>query len=230
MRARAERAVRARLPDVIAALLLAGALALSGLAWHRFDQMQQRQATARRDAVALRQAIVALRQNRDDLVAYGPRYHALQAGGGIGVFDKPRALDGFEQAARPFGDQLRDYSLAAQAPAQADVPGASALQHHDLYRHQLSFDARPVHEEAFVAMLSTLQRRTPGTAAIESCELGRAQGAGPAELSAHCTMNWYSFVPRAGGLAASATMPGPTPAGAAMPMATPPMPAPGGRR
>lgn len=186
--------MREHLPEIVSAVLITVALALATLAWQRFERMQQRQVQAQREDRALRQAILELRQNHEDTTTYGPRFHALRTAGSVGAFDKPRALDDFEARTRAFGDQLRDYSLAAQT--LAEVPGASSLQHHELFRHQLDFQLRPLHEDAFVALLATLRTTLGGTSAIESCNLARPLGGAASELTARCTLNWYSFVPR----------------------------------
>lgn len=206
--------IREHLSEIVAGALLLLALALAVAAWQRFDRMQQRQHATHREQVAMRRAIVDLRQNRDDAVTYGPRFAALRAAGSIGTFDKPRALDAFEAHTRAFGEQVQDYSLAAQTAA--NLPAASALQHHDLFRHRLDFELRPLHEETFITMLDALRRSLEGSVAIESCDLGRRSGNSEPGLTARCTLNWYSFVPRGampggtapGGLTPGGTMPG----------------------
>ncbi|HMN79790.1 MAG TPA: hypothetical protein PKA20_07645 [Burkholderiaceae bacterium] len=194
MSPKADPRIREHLPEIIAGALLLLALALAVVAWQRFDRIQQRQHDTERERIAMRRTIADLRQNRDDAVAFGPRFVALRAAGSIGTFDKPRALDAFEAYTRAFGDQVQDYSLAAQTAA--DLPAASALQHHDLFRHQLDFELRPLHEETFITMLDTLRGSLDGSVAIESCDLSRRDGGSEPGLAARCTLNWYSFVPR----------------------------------
>ena len=186
--------VREYLPEILAGALMLIALALAVVAWQRFDRIQQRQQEADREQVTIRRAITDLRQNRDDADTYGPRFAALRAGGSVGAFDKPRALDAFEEQARAFGDQVQDYSLAAQTTAE--LPAASTLQHHDLLRHRLDFELWPVHEEALITLLDTLRRSLVGSVAIESCDLTRRGVGSEPRLGTRCTLNWYSFVPR----------------------------------
>lgn len=205
MSPRADLRIREHLPEIIAGALLTVALALAVIAWQRFDRMQQRQHDAERERSAMRRAIADLRQNRDDAVTYGPRFVALRTAGSIGTFDKPRALDSFEANTRAFGEQVQDYSLAAQTAA--DLPAAAALQHHDLFRHRLDFELRPLHEETFITMLDSLRSSLDGSVSIESCDLSRrGDGGQESALTARCTLNWYSFVPRGaapGGIAGS---------------------------
>ena len=213
MRARVDLLNRISLPVAMAALMMLGALALGVVAWWRFDANQHQRAAAHREVVEARRAISTLRASRDDVREYWLRYQALLDSGAIGNFDKPRALDRFEASLRPFADQIEAYSLAARASADPEQSGR--LTHHDVFRHGLSFEMRPLHEESFLQMLDNVERNTNGVAAVEQCELRRAAGSGSSMLQASCAMNWYGFVPRGGGTQAAAPM--------ANPMATPVM-------
>ncbi len=195
------------MPAALAGAMLVAAAALGVAAWWRFDDGQQRRAAAHREIVEARRSISSLRQSRDDAREYWTRYQTLLDSGAIGSFDKPRALDRFEASLRPFADQIEAYSLAARASADPEQSGR--LTHHDVFRHGLSFEMRPVHEEAFLQMLANVERNANGVAAVEQCELRRAAGSGSSMLQARCAMNWYGFVPRGGGAQAAAPMAGP---------------------
>ena len=187
------------------AVLVAG---FAGLAVYRFKAHAQERVGAERDASDMRRKVVELKQQATFAQAFGRRFQTMADAGAIGSFNKPRELDRFETTLRPFNEQLERYALSGQAGF--DLQGAPPLERYALYRHRLSFEMKPRHEEHFLRLMNAITRQTHGVAAIERCDIGRASEDLSAGLVAHCTMNWYTFGDRAGP-ASGATAPGGAP-------------------
>lgn len=191
MDARAEVRQMLRRPALIAAAMVLGACAFAALAWVRYDQLAEVERSQMRQASEQRRQLAELRRQSQDAQASAPRYEQLIASGAVGTFDKTRALDSFEAIARAFPGQVLGYSLSGQA--SFDLDDAASLSQHVLYRHRLSFEMEPRHEETFLRLLNALARDLPGLASIEGCEMKRSGDDAGAGLKARCTMDWVSF-------------------------------------
>ena len=190
---------------VLFAVLVAG---FAALAVYRFNAHAQQRVGAERDASDMRRKVVELKQQATFAQAFGQRFQTMADAGAIGSFNKPRELDRFETTLRPFNDQMERYALSGQAGFE--LQGAPALERYALYRHRLSFEMKPRHEEHFLRLMDAITRQTRGVAAIERCDIGRVSDDLAAGLIAHCTMNWYTFGDRAGP-ASGVTTPGGAP-------------------
>lgn len=199
-----------RLRGAIVATALMLALA-AGAAWQARMRHQElvaaRVAAMRADAQA-RSLRAELSARQLQVRTYGERFAALVREGVVGEFGKTQAVDRFEALARRGPGDVRGYRLEGRIAA-GDLVGAGGLETLELVRQGLSFDAQPLHEEAFVRALARIGDGVGGLATIESCEMSRAAegasaasdgatradgAAAPARLSARCNLAWYSFV------------------------------------
>jgi hypothetical protein len=185
-------------------------IALVAFGRYRFETHAQELRVAERSAYETRRKVVELKHQAAFADSFGPRFRSMADGGAVGSFDKPRVLDRFEATLQPFSDQLERYALAGQSSFELD--GAPALEQHALYRHRLSFELKPRHEEQFLKLLQAITAQTRGVAAIERCDIGRISDEASAALKAHCTINWYTFGDRiAAGAGSAAPVGAPVP-------------------
>ncbi|MEZ5738537.1 MAG: hypothetical protein R3E68_03075 [Burkholderiaceae bacterium] len=136
-----------------------------------------------------------LQQARD----YRARYDALHASGVIGPFAKTDSLDRFEALVKAHPVPLRTYAMGGRLPANVSNP--MAFQRYVPSRHEMIFEAEPLHEQALISLTNQLENALPGLTALESCSITRAEAnaIGNLEtlrlprLTARCKINWYVF-------------------------------------
>ncbi len=140
--------------------------------------------------------------NRDLIQAqdYHQRFDWWRDAGVIGTFSKTHAIDRFERIVRDSQVPVRSYALAGLRPVRHadDMP----LITYSLGRHELVFEALPLHEEQLTGLLHALDRSLTGLAVVEGCAIDRQaallttaeveRGQVP-RLRARCSINWYVF-------------------------------------
>jgi hypothetical protein len=156
-------------------------------AQHRYELAEQLVRTAR---ARLAQA----NEHRALIEQYEHRYEQLVREGLTVHFDRAVAGDWFEAAIPPteFG-AIDNYVIGKSAPyAGPETAGLSAFR---VVAHRLDFTATVAHEDEFVDLMDTLEKRVPGTTAQEGCSLTRHRESseGAETLAVGCALIWYEF-------------------------------------
>lgn len=202
---KSQKSTNAMLRELRPALLGAGAVALAGLGLiAQGASVYYNGAAERRDDVsAMMQTgrqVSELERDRRLAHAFDGRFTGWRDIGAIGVFDKAREIDVFEATIRGQAAPVRSYALGAftPVPVSYNLPTSRYV----LGRHELVFDALPLHEGQIIDLLGALQRGLGGLSIIEGCSVQRpvgeaGTGASPdegiARLRMRCSVNWYVF-------------------------------------
>jgi hypothetical protein len=122
------------------------------------------------------------------------RYRQLVREGLIVRFDRAVAGDWFEAAipAMDFGE-VDNYVIGKDAPFAG--PETAELTAYRVVSHKLDFTANVAHEDEFAGLMTSIEKRVPGTTALEACSLTRSrEGTIDAQpLSVRCALVWYEF-------------------------------------
>jgi hypothetical protein len=183
-------------------VMLIAAIAATQEAKSRYDRHINTKAAQARIARDTQRLVFNLRSQNAQALRHADEFAALMRMKTVGGFDKALQLDDFERRLAPYADQIERYVLAAQS--SADVPGSQALEQYGVFAHRLSFEAKPRHELALLAMLNAISGDSDKLRTVERCQLSRAGEGGNDTLSARCTVVWYSFAPTAAGTAGQA--------------------------
>jgi hypothetical protein len=179
-----------------------------GFASTRRTAAQHRNELAAQQVHMARSRLDTANEHRVLIDDYGDRYAQLVREGLLIHFDRAVASDWFETALRARrGAVIEDYVIGKDA-----LFGGSETAELTAFRivsHRLDFSATAADEDEFADLMSSIQKRLPGTTAQESCSVARNRGSrDEAEgLSLHCALVWYEFAPSNTELTASQSGP-----------------------
>jgi hypothetical protein len=135
---------------------------------------------------------------------YGDRYAQLVREGLLIRFDRAVASDWFEtDLPARHGAVIDGYVIGKDALfSGSEAAGLTAFR---IVSHRLDFSASLADEDEFADLMSTIQKRLPGTTAQEACSVTRNVQARDYSdaLNLHCALVWYEFAPSNTELAAN---------------------------
>jgi hypothetical protein len=186
---------------VVCALMVGFVSRQRAAAEHRYaaGELRIREARARLQVATDHRALID---------QYRERYRRL-VGEGLKVrFDRAVAGDWFEAAipAMDFG-VVDHYVIGKDTPFAG--PETAELTAFRVVSHRLEFNANVAHEDEFVDLMDSLEKRVPGITAEEACSLTRNPDSGLAGqlLKARCALVWYEFAGNSPDLAATGSPP-----------------------
>lgn len=195
MRIEAELLRALRTPMVVAAVLLGAAGLLAADAWSRIRRAEAAEQARESAAADLQRNVNALRVERDNAIAFGERFVALEASGAFEANSRPLVIDRFEAATEPWRAQVKRFELGATGDVA--LPGLAEPALHKVRSAALTFDLMPRHEESFIAIAHAVRDAMPGLRALERCEIGWIGEDSDEALKASCTLTLYRFERRA---------------------------------
>jgi hypothetical protein len=168
----------------------------AGFASTRRTAAQHRNELAAQSVRAARTRLDLANEHRLLIDKYRDRYQQLVREGLLVRFDRAVASDWFEAAidARN-GARIDSYVVGKDALyAGPDAAGLSAFR---VVSHRLEFNATAADEDEFADLMSSIEKRVPGTTAQEACSVARdLESSGDAKgLALHCALVWYEFAP-----------------------------------
>lgn len=181
-----------------------GLLLALGAGLRYYDKIE-----SRRHDIALfkqsQQQIIGLTRDVENLVVALPTYQQLQNQGAIGRFAKTLEIDRFEETVTDHPSRVSSFSLGAFETllAPVDLP----LSRLSLGRHELTFDARPLHEIHLLDLLDDLKQVLGGLPLLKGCTISRTvvstmstehqtdstSALTTKPLRARCAIDWYLF-------------------------------------
>jgi hypothetical protein len=187
-------------------VLLAACVLIVGLMSTRRTAAEQRDALAEHHVQDARARIARANEHRELIEKYQDRYNQLVREGLTVRFDRAVAGDWFEAAIPALAvGAIDSYVIGKNMPYAG--PETVELTAFRVVSHRLDFTATVADEDEFADLMSSIEKRVPGTTAEEACSLIRnRQSSGFAELlAAHCGLIWYEFTPSNTDLTANAS-------------------------
>jgi hypothetical protein len=167
-----------------------------GFASTRRTAAQQRNDLAAGHVQMARSRLNTANEHRVLIDDYGNRYAQLVREGLLIRFDRAVASDWFETALRSRrGAVIDDYVIGKDALfGGAETAELTAFR---IVSHRLDFSATAADEDEIADLMSSIEKRLPGTTAQEACSVARnPQERDDAEaLNLHCALVWYEFAP-----------------------------------
>jgi hypothetical protein len=135
-------------------------------------------------------------EHRELIEKYQDRYNQLVREGLKVRFDRAVAGDWFEAAIPAMAFGAIDYYVIGKNTPYAG-PETVQLTAYRVVLHRLEFTATVADEDEFADLMSSIEKRLPGTTAQEACSLirNRQPSGGVESLAAHCGLIWYEFTP-----------------------------------
>lgn len=195
MRVEAELFKALRMPIVVATLLLGASGLLAADAWSRLHQAEAAESAREASAADLQRNSNSLRSERQNAIAFGERFVALEASGAFEPNSRPLVIDRFEAATEPWRAQVKRFELGVAGDVA--LPGLAEPVLHKVRSAALTFDLMPRHEESFLAVAQAVRDAMPGLRSLERCEIGWIGEDSDESLKASCTLNLYRFERRA---------------------------------
>jgi hypothetical protein len=132
-------------------------------------------------------------------------YNRMVHDGSMQRFDRAAAGDWFEAAIRGPEDGAVDGYVIGKDVLYVGAENAE-LTAFRIISHPLEFSAQVDDEDAFVALMKSIETRLPGTSAAEACSLTRDRESGLRiePLAVRCNLVWYEFAPADAALSANA--------------------------